>query len=318
MSNKSRIEQNNIKINNNTNKIQSVANAVNTLSGITKTEYNACLTLVDSIDNIDDYSETTATAEDIKKGKTAYCNGELVTGAMEVNESNILIDGSVATSLNFEGLGAAVKKINFDKIDTSKCTSISLAGCTSLINIEGTIDTSNVSNFSTMFQNCSSLTNFPISHYPQPSKKHYAKNMFYKCTGLTGEVTCTYNYVVGSPSQYDAMFGFTSIDTIKMQGTSGANPPNTNLKQLCYGCSKLVNVIFTNEYVLSLNCQEMFYDCPNLSDESLNNILLAASRTTNNATKTLKYLGLSNAQIAKCQTLSNYQAFLDAGWTTGY
>ena len=34
--------------------------------------------------------------------------------------------------------------------------------------------------------------------------------------------------------------------------------------------------------------------------------------------KTLAYIGLTSAQATKCTTLSNYQAFLDAGWTTGY
>lgn len=47
-------------------------------------EYEACLTLANSIDNLDDYTETTATAEDIRAGKTAYSNGERITGTMEV------------------------------------------------------------------------------------------------------------------------------------------------------------------------------------------------------------------------------------------
>ena len=34
--------------------------------------------------------------------------------------------------------------------------------------------------------------------------------------------------------------------------------------------------------------------------------------------KTLKFIGLTEAQATTCQSLSNYQAFLDAGWTTGY
>ena len=47
-------------------------------------EYEACLTLANSIDNLDDYTDTTATAEDIRAGKTAYSNGEKLTGTMEV------------------------------------------------------------------------------------------------------------------------------------------------------------------------------------------------------------------------------------------
>ncbi|MGN1301209.1 MAG: hypothetical protein ACI4U9_01605 [Clostridia bacterium] len=39
---------------------------------------------------------------------------------------------------------------------------------------------------------------------------------------------------------------------------------------------------------------------------------------TGSVYKTLKYLGLTSTQATICTTLSNYQAFLDAGWTTGY
>ena len=60
----------------------------------------------------------------------------------------------------------------------------------------------------------------------------------------------------------------------------------------------------------------MFTSCPNLSDNSLNNIMatcISATQVTDN--KTLSRLGLSSSQIAKCKSLSNYQAFIDAGWS---
>ena len=34
--------------------------------------------------------------------------------------------------------------------------------------------------------------------------------------------------------------------------------------------------------------------------------------------KTLKQTGLTQEQATTCQSLSNYQAFVNAGWTTGY
>lgn len=46
-------------------------------------EYQACLTIANSVDNLDDYSNTTATAEDIREGKTAYSNGELLEGTLK-------------------------------------------------------------------------------------------------------------------------------------------------------------------------------------------------------------------------------------------
>lgn len=59
----------------------------------------------------------------------------------------------------------------------------------------------------------------------------------------------------------------------------------------------------------------MFEGCPNLSNDSLNNILemYANSAVTITSDKTLKDLHLSEEQVQTCTTLSNYQAFLDAG-----
>lgn len=37
-----------------------------------------------------------------------------------------------------------------------------------------------------------------------------------------------------------------------------------------------------------------------------------------NTSKTLKALNLTSSQATRCQSLSNYQDFINAGWTTGY
>lgn len=45
-------------------------------------EYEACLTLMDSLTTLENYTETTAKPEDIAIGKTAYSNGEKITGTL--------------------------------------------------------------------------------------------------------------------------------------------------------------------------------------------------------------------------------------------
>lgn len=92
----------------------------------------------------------------------------------------------------------------------------------------------------------------------------------------------------------------------------------TNMSYLFSGCTNLTTIPLLDTSKVT-NMQYMFDDCINLTDESLNNILMMCKNATSYTdTKTLKYLGLISAQANKCKTLSNYQAFLNAGWTTGY
>lgn len=59
--------------------------------------------------------------------------------------------------------------------------------------------------------------------------------------------------------------------------------------------------------------------CVNLSDASLNNLMVTMlTATSYTGTKILAELGVTESQAARCQHLSNYEAFTAAGWTTGY
>ena len=96
----------------------------------------------------------------------------------------------------------------------------------------------------------------------------------------------------------------------------------TSFKECFYGCESLVDVpLYNTENIIGNSFQNCFKSCPNLSNESLNNILkmcINATLITNANWKTLSFVGLSQSQAETCQTLSNYQDFINAGWTTGY
>jgi hypothetical protein len=86
-------------------------------------------------------------------------------------------------------------------------------------------------------------------------------------------------------------------------------------------CKKLKNIgVFDFSNVQ--NAQNIFSYCSSLTNNDLNNILKTFSNTPKYANvsdwKTLKFIGLSQAQAEICTTLSNYQAFINNGWTTGY
>lgn len=87
-------------------------------------------------------------------------------------------------------------------------------------------------------------------------------------------------------------------------------------------CTNLQNVPVYDLSCINLTngdkLQLAFYGCTSLTNESLNNILASCISATNiTRNKTLSNLGLSSTQIATCQTLSNWAAFVAAGWSTG-
>ena len=146
------------------------------------------------------------------------------------------------------------------------------------------LDTSKVTNFSYTFSN-TDIRSIPLI---DTSSAGSTRAMFSDCSKLTA---------------------------VPLFNTSNA----TNMNQMFYGCSSLVTVpAFDTSKANNLNL--CFGSCSQLSDESLNNIMRMCINTTTSYTraKTLATIGITSTQATRCQSLSNYQDFLDAGWTTGY
>lgn len=141
-----------------------------------------------------------------------------------------------------------------------------------------------------------------------------SEGMFYQSSNLT-EVPF---FDTSSSTNCNNMFdGCSNIITIP--------PLDFSSNQYAIGmfsnCSKLVNLPELDfSQIGGSNMNSTFSGCPMLSDESLNNIMASVikSNVTNVSRKKLSYIGLSSEQATRCQSLSNYQAFLNAGWTTGY
>lgn len=86
------------------------------------------------------------------------------------------------------------------------------------------------------------------------------------------------------------------------------------------GCTNLTTVshLILNETVYIVD--DMFANCPSLSNESLRNIItmLSAENMQHVYIKTLKRMGLSAEQAAICETFDEWALAVEQGWSTGY
>lgn len=87
------------------------------------------------------------------------------------------------------------------------------------------------------------------------------------------------------------------------------------------GCTALKDVPVLPWVGGSSRNQNMFSNCPNLTNQSLDNILqMCINTTVATSPKTLYYMGIkaTDYPVSRIEALPHYQDFLDAGWTIGY
>jgi hypothetical protein len=129
-----------------------------------------------------------------------------------------------------------------------------------------------------------------------------------------------------------AIIDFPALDTSSCTNFSSAFGNNKSLKHfrtidtskgkdfsyMFRDCEQLQDIEVL-DLSSATNLQNMFQNCNQLTDYSLNNIIaMCIGATSYTGTKTLRQLGLNSSRANRATQLENYQAFLDAGWTTGY
>lgn len=225
--------------------------------------------------------------------------------------------------------------ILFPKCTFTRCYNFekTFRQCISLLECDITSQTSNGASIIQMFYQCFALQKVKLS-----MKIINCGNSFYSCNSLK-EIDLT-SSDFSNCSEITGMFqNCGSLETINGSITTTRR---MSANSTFYGCQKLVtaptiNGTFSAMSQMFQNCGALvnlpiydtsqtsgmynaFSGCTSLSNESLNNILKMCIDTTGwySGNKTLKQIGLTSTQATTCQGLSNYQAFLDAGWTTGY
>lgn len=180
------------------------------------------------------------------------------------------------------------------------------------------IDTQNCTSFNEMFRNCSNLKNLDLSSFNTQSVVN-VQDMFNACTKLTS-ITFGNNFKLSSVTNLSNMFAY--VSSIKTIDISTFDCQPTNLSGMFQQCQEIQTINFGNNFDTSLvtNMSNMFNGTSKIDSNTLNQILLLCINATNITNKKLTYLGFNQYSypLSKFETLSNWQDFLDAGWTTGY
>ena len=205
------------------------------------------------------------------------------------------------------------------------------------------IDLTGATDLSSLFFRCTNLQEINNVIFPS-SFGAGALNMssaFQYCTNLSGDLSSVNLYSQTFQYTFNGCEHMTVSPTIHLRSGAYANLygmfidctalttiPNIeynnyiqSMGMFCYNCTNLVNVPPINSsFINASGLVDSFKNCPNLSNDSLNNILSMCTSATgvSSTNKTLAKVGLSQAQATICEGLSNYQAFINAGWTTGY
>ena len=229
------------------------------------------------------------------------------TNKERIEQNNTLLEEIKVQIQNLPEADSGNSKIDMSHYIDASTTSTSCNIWRYITEIRN-IDASNIIDMSFMFADCSNLVTVEGLNICNATT---LSRTFIRCTSLvnirdldTSSVT-TMGY---------AFSGCTSLTEMPLLNTSSVTTMGSMLK----GCTNLVTIPQLDTTSVTA-MGSAFSECASLSEESLNNILsMCASATNYTATKTLAAIGLSEEQATKCTTLSNYEAFTAAGWTTGY
>lgn len=272
-------------------------------------------------------NQFTANSSSVAIGESFLGADGVQDGALGIDAVSLLLNDAAATT--YIALQKKYDEIQIIGTDANPTAGISNELTAIPNKSDGTcvLNTSGVTNMDGAFEDWKLLEKGPLI---DTSNVTSMKNMFDSTFALT-EVPL---YDTSKVKNMYSMFGHSGIKEVPLFDTSNVTNmsymlSNTNIVVApAFNMSNVTNIsrMFSSCYSLQTvpqydwssvtNVSYVFQFASNLSDESLNNIM--ASLLTCSITGTFKGMGLSEALATRCQSLSNYQALIDKGWTTGY
>lgn len=250
------------------------------------------------------FQNTYKLEEAIIKLKKCYNTSFYASGKDSTNGVSIdLYIGETATQGVFFTFEKAKIACNGSKIIVRNCNSMQSAFRNAIFNMvgEGSTITIDIRDYNNLGVNCSfAFQNATMNRQPfilfSINRINNAISMF---DGATFSNT-------------DGYINLNSTDFSLCTNLSKAFA-NSNVSELY----KIEEKVFSN----CNNFENMFQNSPNLTDDTINGLLLALTTASSSyPNRTLAHLGFNSTDYpaSRIQSLSNYNTFISAGWSIGY
>ena len=270
--------------------------------------------------NIYDLREnTSATSEDLLRGKTAYSNGQKIIGKIinngAINITPKTIEQNIPAGYTNGGKVTAVDNSIDGNIQANNIKeNVTILGVTGTLKAALEINPENTFADETakQFYDIQTAYDDMEPRILTDSNKLISDDIYCIPVKSDGTPLLDTSNITSMQRMFD---NCTNLKTIPTLDTSNV----IDMNSMFYDCPNLTTIPVLDTSKIT-DMSGMFSDCPNLTNDSLNNILTMLTNATQITTtnKKLIYVGLSETQAQTCTTLSNWTACQEAGWVTGY